>query len=126
MLAASQPLFFGLKLAGSAYLVFLGARTILGVLRGRHQAEAGVVGRSGMRLSGSGALRQGLLSNLGNLSATAMWRWIRYELGAVVEVVASRQSGKSGKEWPPAQRPGRDTAVARPQMVSVNSQTTSR
>lgn len=50
LLAASQSLFFGLKLAGSAYLVFLGAHTILGVLRSRHQAEAAVVGRSGTRL----------------------------------------------------------------------------
>jgi hypothetical protein len=87
--------------------------------------------------------------------ATAMWRWIRYGFGALVrlivhsdglfvaaingpaagrrsprcshiEVVASGRSGKSRKDWPPAQRPGRDTAVARPQMVSVNSQTTSR
>src|SRR5262249_61787068 len=47
LLAASQSLFFGLKLAGNAYLVFLGARTILGVVRGRHQAEAGGVGGLG-------------------------------------------------------------------------------
>jgi len=66
LLAASQSLLFGLRLAGSAYLVFLGARMILGVLRDRHQAEAAVVRRSGTRLSGPGALRQGLLSNLGN------------------------------------------------------------
>lgn len=51
LLAASQSQFFGLKLAGSAYLVFLGAHTILGVLRSRHQAEAAVVGRSGTRLA---------------------------------------------------------------------------
>jgi len=66
LLRASQPLFTGLKLAGSAYLVFIGARTIIAVLRGRHHQEAPVGGRPDSMLSGPGALRHGLLSNLGN------------------------------------------------------------
>jgi threonine/homoserine/homoserine lactone efflux protein len=65
LLAASRPLFIGLKLGGSAYLVFLGGRTILGVLRG-HQAEAMVIAPADARLTGLGALRQGLVSNLAN------------------------------------------------------------
>lgn len=65
LLAASQPVFTGLKLAGSAYLVFLGCRTILWVLRGHH-AAALITAHPDTRLGWPGALRQGMLSNLGN------------------------------------------------------------
>jgi threonine/homoserine/homoserine lactone efflux protein len=54
VVAASQPLFVGLRIAGAAYLVWLGLSTV----RGRRNGGVGV--RRG------GGYRQGLLSNLGN------------------------------------------------------------
>jgi len=65
LLVASEPLFLALRLAGSAYLVFLGGRAIMAALRGV-EPEATVIGRPVRRLSALGALRQGVLSNLGN------------------------------------------------------------
>jgi threonine/homoserine/homoserine lactone efflux protein len=62
LLVASEPAFVALKLAGAAYLVYLGAQSLLAALRGRHRPHAG--GNGG---PGSGrAFRQGLLSNLAN------------------------------------------------------------
>jgi threonine/homoserine/homoserine lactone efflux protein len=59
LLVASEPAFVALKLAGSAYLVFLGLQALL--RRGRRQPFA-FAGRVGPR----SALRQGVLSNLAN------------------------------------------------------------
>jgi threonine/homoserine/homoserine lactone efflux protein len=59
LLRASQPAFLALRLAGAAYLVYLGGRALADAIRGR-RVEHGS-GRAGRR-----AWRQGLLSNLGN------------------------------------------------------------
>jgi threonine/homoserine/homoserine lactone efflux protein len=57
LLRASQPAFVGLRLAGAAYLVYLGLRALVDAVRGAsHDPQ---------RRLGS-AYRQGLLSNLGN------------------------------------------------------------
>jgi threonine/homoserine/homoserine lactone efflux protein len=59
LLVASEPAFVALKLAGAAYLVYLGGQALLAAARRRPQhAHVG-------RAAGS-ELRQGLLSNLGN------------------------------------------------------------
>ncbi|TMF24751.1 MAG: LysE family translocator, partial [Chloroflexi bacterium] len=39
VLAASEPIFFAIRLAGAAYLVFLGVRTLMS-LRGQHPDHA--------------------------------------------------------------------------------------
>jgi len=60
IVASSQPLFLVVRLAGAAYLVFLGARALWAAVRGRpHAGGSRVAGRAG-------GYRQGLLSNLGN------------------------------------------------------------
>jgi threonine/homoserine/homoserine lactone efflux protein len=59
LLVASEPAFVALKLAGAAYLVFLGGQALLAAVRRRPaHVEAARTGGS--------ELRQGLLSNLGN------------------------------------------------------------
>jgi threonine/homoserine/homoserine lactone efflux protein len=60
LLVASEPAFFALKLVGGAYLVFLGVQTLW--RRGKVVPLALGGGRVGSRT----ALRQGVLSNLGN------------------------------------------------------------
>jgi threonine/homoserine/homoserine lactone efflux protein len=65
LLVASEPAFLALKLAGGAYLVYLGAQALLAALGlGRtHRAEAFSGSR---RLTPPAAFRQGVVSNLGN------------------------------------------------------------
>ena len=64
LLSASEPLFRALQLAGAAYLVYLGAQSLVAAVSGRGQ-EAGLAGGS-PTLAPRRAFRQGLLSNLGN------------------------------------------------------------
>jgi threonine/homoserine/homoserine lactone efflux protein len=61
LLVASEPAFVALKLVGAAYLVYLGAQSLLAAIRGRARTHAG----SGTSTP-STAFRQGILSNLGN------------------------------------------------------------
>jgi len=58
LLSASQPAFLALRLLGAAYLVYLGATSLLAAFRGSPTRHALPKSRS--------AFRQGLLSNLGN------------------------------------------------------------
>jgi threonine/homoserine/homoserine lactone efflux protein len=65
LLQASEPAFLALKLAGAAYLVFLGAQALVSALR-RRSTGALVADPAGPRLRSPVAFRQGLVSNLGN------------------------------------------------------------
>jgi threonine/homoserine/homoserine lactone efflux protein len=56
LLSASEPAFLAVRLAGAAYLVFLGLQTLIGA--SRHHSDR-------PRRAGN-AFRQGFLSNLGN------------------------------------------------------------
>ncbi len=63
LLRASEPVFHALKLAGAAYLAYLGVVSILAALARRpHERKL----RGAAPLVPSRAFRQGLLSNLGN------------------------------------------------------------
>ena len=64
LLVASEPAFLALKLAGAAYLVFLGAQSLWSVARRSPPRHARA--RSRARLTVRSAYRQGVLSNLGN------------------------------------------------------------
>lgn len=59
-LAASATVFTVLKLAGAAYLVFLGAQALLALRRGEHAVDEGPPRRAGS------PFRQGLVTNLLN------------------------------------------------------------
>ena len=65
LLVASEPVFTALKLAGAAYLIFLGAQALYAAVRrqGEHPRATSVLPLRPRRLT---AYRQGVLSNLGN------------------------------------------------------------
>jgi threonine/homoserine/homoserine lactone efflux protein len=71
LLAASEPAFVAVKVAGAAYLVWLGAQSLLGALRD-HASKRSRAPRSN-RLRSRAALRQGFLSNLGNPKMAAFF-----------------------------------------------------
>jgi threonine/homoserine/homoserine lactone efflux protein len=60
LLHASEPAFLALRVAGAAYLVYLGAQALWSALRGASRTHDAWVGRRRR------PFRQGLLSNLGN------------------------------------------------------------
>jgi threonine/homoserine/homoserine lactone efflux protein len=62
LIVAFEPAFVALKLAGAAFLIYLGAQALYGALRGRHVQQRTASGA----LESRAALRQGLISNLGN------------------------------------------------------------
>src|SRR6185436_20003617 len=64
LLAASEPAFLALKLVGAAYLVWLGAHSLLAAWRGTDARQRERGGAKG--LAARTAYRQGVTSNLGN------------------------------------------------------------
>jgi threonine/homoserine/homoserine lactone efflux protein len=62
LIVASEPAFVALKLAGAAYLVMLGVKTLWSAVRGGGPEPLA----RGRGLAHRGALRQGFLSNLAN------------------------------------------------------------
>ena len=64
LVVTAEPAFAALKLAGAAYLIYLGAQSLWSALRGRpaHPTMDG----SGARTRPTKAIRQGVLSNLAN------------------------------------------------------------
>jgi threonine/homoserine/homoserine lactone efflux protein len=70
LLAASEPAFTAVKLAGAAYLVFLGGQALLAALRQRPRAEVAGARR---RLPAAVAFRQGVISNLSNPKMAAFF-----------------------------------------------------
>ena len=61
LLVASEPAFLALRLVGAAYLVYLGAQSLLAAIRGRRRDHLVSGGERGVA-----GFRQGVLSNLGN------------------------------------------------------------
>jgi threonine/homoserine/homoserine lactone efflux protein len=64
LLLASEPAFAVVRLAGAAFLIYLGVQSLLAAIRGTVKGVASVSGSK--RLAPMSALRQGLVSNLGN------------------------------------------------------------
>jgi threonine/homoserine/homoserine lactone efflux protein len=87
LLVASQPAFTALRLAGALYLLFLGARALLAVLR--PSAAEPWAARAGGTLTRRVAFRQGLLSNLGNPKMLAFFASLLPQFGhTTVELMA--------------------------------------
>ena len=76
LLVASEPAFQALKLAGAAYLIWLGVQTLWGVVR-RRSPEV----RAGRAVSPCQAWRQGVLSNLGNPKSAAFFTSLLPQFG---------------------------------------------
>jgi threonine/homoserine/homoserine lactone efflux protein len=70
LLAASEPAFLAVRIAGAAYLIWLGAQALIAAVRG-HRSE--IAAREPRRLEPGRAFRQGLLSNLGNPKMAAFF-----------------------------------------------------
>jgi threonine/homoserine/homoserine lactone efflux protein len=72
ILAASAPLFLAVRLAGAAYLIYLGVRSLLSATRRR--GPDGIAGAASVpRLSPKAAFAQGFLSNLSNAKMIAFF-----------------------------------------------------
>ena len=70
LLAASEPAFLAVRIAGAAYLIWLGLQALAAAVRGRRkEAEA----PRSKPLEPRRAFRQGLLSNLGNPKMAAFF-----------------------------------------------------
>lgn len=72
VLAASGPLFLAIRLAGAAYLVYLGARSLAGAVSRRPPIDPSPTS-AGSRLSPRFAFVQGVLSNLSNAKMVAFF-----------------------------------------------------
>ena len=70
LIRASAPAFLALKVAGIAYLAYLGIQSLRSALRG-HRGDAAQT--PGASLTGAKALRQGVLSNLANPKMAAFF-----------------------------------------------------
>jgi threonine/homoserine/homoserine lactone efflux protein len=66
VLLASEPAFLALKLAGAAYLIYLGAQALWAALAAKPAHRDDAAAATGSRLAPRAALRQGVISNLGN------------------------------------------------------------
>jgi threonine/homoserine/homoserine lactone efflux protein len=78
LLAASEPAFLAVKVAGSAYLIWLGLQALIAAASGRPRHAATVERR---RLAAPRALRQGLLNNLGNPKMAAFFPSLLLQFG---------------------------------------------
>ncbi len=73
LLVASEPVFHAVRLAGAAYLAFLGAQALRAALRLDRSRETTGLTELGKRLKPVSALRQGLISNLTNPKMVAFF-----------------------------------------------------
>ena len=78
LLVASEPAFQALKLAGAAYLIWLGVQTLWSVVRRRSRERAAEPRRA---VSPRQAWRQGVLSNLGNPKSAAFFTSLLPQFG---------------------------------------------
>jgi threonine/homoserine/homoserine lactone efflux protein len=78
LIVAFEPAFVALKLAGAAFLVYLGAQALLAAFRGTHVER----GSSGGPLTPRVAFRQGVVSNLGNPKMAVFFTSLLPQFGA--------------------------------------------
>ncbi len=87
VLVASERAFHALKLVGAAYLILLGAQSLLAVLR--REPRTHLRRRTEERATPAVALRQGLLSNLGNPKMAVFFASLLPQFGGSEHAFAS-------------------------------------
>jgi threonine/homoserine/homoserine lactone efflux protein len=75
LVAASQPVFTAIRIAGAAYLIWLGLQALAAAVRGRRQEDR-------PRGSAAAGFRQGLLSNLANPKMAIFFTSLLPQFGA--------------------------------------------
>jgi threonine/homoserine/homoserine lactone efflux protein len=78
LIVAFEPAFLALKLAGAAFLVYLGVQALLAAVRGTHVERR----EDGGPLTSGTAFRQGVLSNLGNPKMAVFFTSLLPQFGA--------------------------------------------
>jgi threonine/homoserine/homoserine lactone efflux protein len=78
LIVAFEPAFVALKLAGAAFLVYLGVQALLAALSGGHAERRAARGA----LTAAAAFRQGVLSNLGNPKMAVFFTSLLPQFGA--------------------------------------------
>jgi threonine/homoserine/homoserine lactone efflux protein len=78
LIVAFEPAFVALKLAGAAFLVYLGVQALLAAVRGTHVVRGG----GGGPLNAGIAFRQGVVSNLGNPKMAVFFTSLLPQFGA--------------------------------------------
>jgi threonine/homoserine/homoserine lactone efflux protein len=78
LIVAFEPAFVALKLAGAAFLVYLGVHALLAAIRGTHVERR----EDGGPLTSGIAFRQGVLSNLGNPKMAVFFTSLLPQFGA--------------------------------------------
>lgn len=78
LIVAFEPAFVGLKLAGAAFLVYLGVQALVAAVRGTHVERR----EPGGPLTSGIAFRQGVLSNLGNPKMAVFFTSLLPQFGA--------------------------------------------
>jgi threonine/homoserine/homoserine lactone efflux protein len=83
LIVAFEPAFVALKLAGAAFLVYLGAQALYAAIRGQKAERRTARGT----LDGATAFRQGLLSNLGNPKMAVFFTSLLPQFGSSFSVL---------------------------------------
>jgi threonine/homoserine/homoserine lactone efflux protein len=83
LIVAFEPAFVALKLAGAAFLVYLGALALYAAIRGQKIERRSARGT----LDSTTALRQGLLSNLGNPKMAVFFTSLLPQFGSSFSVL---------------------------------------
>jgi threonine/homoserine/homoserine lactone efflux protein len=78
LIVAFEPAFVALKLAGAAFLVYLGVQALVAAVRGTHVQRRA----DGGPLTSGTAFRQGVLSNLGNPKMAVFFTSLLPQFGA--------------------------------------------
>ena len=78
LIVAFEPAFVALRLAGAAFLVYLGAQALMAALRGGHAERRS----GGGPLTSRAAFRQGVVSNLGNPKMAVFFTSLLPQFGA--------------------------------------------
>ena len=99
LLVASEPAFVVVKIAGAAYLIFLGGQSLLAAVRHRPRAAHGVRPADGREL------RQGFVSNLGNPKMAVFFSSLLRVRVAVARAGDRRAAAVRAGQWDRVDRP---------------------